>query len=71
MGCTQDDEEVAQPDPPVDGGVVVHFRGSPQERDGGHEAGHQGEGHGDGVHVPSRQQEVLGVGLLSVFDGVK
>ena len=70
-GGGEDDEEIPQPYPPVDGRVVVHLGRSPQERDRRHEAGEEGQPHGHGAHVPSRQQELLGVGLLAVLDGVK
>ena len=69
MSSTERHKEIGQPDPVVHGGIVVHLRRGPQKGYGGHEAGQQGEGHGNRVHVPSRHQKRLCVIVSPVFDG--
>lgn len=63
-------QNIRKADEDEDGSVLIHLYRGPQNGDGRHEAGRQGQGHRYRCHTPSAHQKVCGTALTSSGEGV-
>lgn len=63
-------QNISKADEDEDGSVLIHLHRGPQNGDGWHEAGWQGQSHRHRRHTPSTHQKVRGAALTSSAEGI-